>query len=308
MDDARRLGLVWVTSDPEQALPHLRRAASNHDPLSEELVGLILSSHADDRAYLLGQVGQALGRSGEWQLAAWAFRQALALRPDFHEARAYLGLALDRTGGDGTRELQAAAMGDPLSPLPHLFLALHYRLSGQPARSLRELTLAAELDSENPVVLAETASTQEALGDMEAAKAAYRAAAENARSDPTFWLLLAEFSLTHEIEVEEVALPAARNAAALQPSDSRAFSALGYAHFLLGHPILAERSLRRALSLDPLDARLQLRWGLLRQMQGDLPGAYAALTLASQLDPDGAIGEVARRTSEVLAPYVSARP
>ncbi|MEW6568411.1 MAG: hypothetical protein AB1449_09665, partial [Chloroflexota bacterium] len=39
---ARRLGLVWVTSDPEQALPHLRRAASNHDPLSEELVGLIL--------------------------------------------------------------------------------------------------------------------------------------------------------------------------------------------------------------------------------------------------------------------------
>lgn len=300
---ARRLGLLLATSDPDRALPYLRRAAESGDHLSRTLVSLAHEYPDDgDRALLLTRIGQALGQAGEWQLAAAAFRQALSLEPRLHEARAYLGLALDRSGSDGEADLLAAAAAYPESPLPRLFLGLHYRHAGQPQRALQELARAAALDPNNPALLAETAATYEALGDLAAAKAAYRAAAELAPTQADFWLLLAEFALSHEIEVEALALPAARNAAALDQGNPLAFSALGYAHYLAGRPHLAERCLRRALSLQPLDARLQLRWGLLRHSQGDLPGAIAALTLASQLDPSGPIGILARRTAEGIAP------
>lgn len=299
---ARRLGLHWVTSDPDRAQPYLRFAADQGDSLCGSLLGLIYAARADEHpALLLTRLGQALMQAQEWDLAAAAFRQALALRPDVHEARAYLGLTLDNAGGDGETELLAAAAAAPQSPLPRLLLALHLRATGRPQRALQELEQAAALDPGNPAVLAETAATYEALGDLVAARDAYRAAAEMAHTDASFWLLLAEFALSHEIEIEEVAVPAARNAAALAPQDPRAFSALGYAHLLAGRPLLAERCLRRAINLDPLEARLQLRWGLLRHSMGDLPGALAALVLASELDPSGVTGLVAHRTAEAIA-------
>ncbi len=299
---ARRLGQLWVTSDPDRAQPYLRFAADQGDSLCRSLLGLIDAARADEHpALLLTRLGQALMQAQEWDLAAAAFRQALALRPDLHEARAYLGLTLDNAGGDGETELLAAVAADPQSPLPHLLLALHLRATGRPQHALQELQQAAARDPGNPAVLAETAAAYEALGDLVAARDAYRAAAEMARTDASFWLLLAEFALSHEIEIEEVAVPAARNAAALAPQDPRAFSALGYAHLLASRPLLAERCLRRAIDLDPLDARLQLRWGLLRHSMGDLPGALAALTLAAELDPSGAIGLMARRTAEAIA-------
>ncbi len=298
---ARRLGLLWATSDPEAALPYLRLAADQGDVLCQSMAELIYAASDDEPALLLTRLGQALTQAKEWDLAAAAFRQALTLQPDLHEARAYLGLALDNTGGDGEGELLAAVAAAPRSPLTHLLLALHFRTAGRPQQALRELEESAALDPASPAILAEMAAAYEALGDLAAARDAYRAAAELARSDPDFWLLLAEFALSHEAEIEEVAVPAARNAAALEPGNPDPLSALGYAHYLAGRPSLADRCLRRALDQDPLDARLQLRWGLLKQSQGDLPAALAALNLAAELDLSGPVGMVARRTAEALA-------
>lgn len=299
---ARRLALHWITSDHERARPHLRMAADRGDTLCQALLGLVDGAAAEDRpALFLTRLGKSLIQVNEWELATAAFRRALSLEPDLHEARAYLGLALDNTGGDGETELLAAAAAAPQSLLPQLLLALHFRAAGRPQRALAHLERAEALDPGNPALLAEMAATYEALGDLLSAREFYHSAAELARTNGGFWLLLAEFALSHEIEIEQVAVPAARNAAVLEPDNARAFSALGYAHHLAGQPLLAERCLRRALALNPLDARLQLRWGLQRHAQGDVPAALAALALATDLDPRGVIGTLARRTAEAIA-------
>ncbi len=301
-----QLGLLRATLQPETALPDLRLAdelAPGGSPIAQSMVRAIEDSRPEQQpAYTLAQVGQALARNEEWQLAAWAFEEALVLQPDYAEVRAYLGLALDRSGRDGLEELQAAAAAAPGTGLPHTFLGLHWSAAGDPERALTEFTLAARLDPTNPALAAELGRAHAQLGDVASAISAYRLATDLAPQDPGFWLLLAEFSLSHEIEIEALALPAARNAAVLRPEEPAALEALGYAYFLLGDLHLSERFLVLSANLSPLRPQLQYRLGLLREAQGDLAAARTAFETAARLDPGGPTGDLAARTLEHLSP------
>lgn len=301
-----RLALVIATRRPEEALPHLRSADAltpGGNLLAQALVRGITDAQAEAQpAYTLAQVGQALARQGEWRLAAWAFESAIDLEPGYVEARAYLGLALDRAGGDGLAQLQAAEAAAPSAALPHLFLGMHWHALGQMQPALAELMTAADLDPSNPAITAELGGVYADLGDVQPALAAFRTAAALAPQEPGFWLLLAEFSLSREVEVEAVGLPSARNAAVLNPHDPAAIDALGYACLLVDDFGLAERFLIRAVELDPLRARTQYHLGLLRLSQGDTATATLALQTAVRLDPEGQVGDLALRTLQRFLP------
>jgi tetratricopeptide (TPR) repeat protein len=106
---------------------------------------------------------------------------------------------------------------------------------------------------------------------------------------------LAQFSLNFEVEIADLGLPAARNLLTLDPADPRSYDLLGYAHFLNGNMLLAERLLLKSIALQPSLASAHYHLGQLRRWQGHFEQSQAAFELALQLDPDGAVGELARR-------------
>lgn len=293
------LAIVTATIKPDEALAHLRQVNSltaNGNPLSIELINTIEdAAYYSDLSYSLAQVGQALARYSKWTPAAWAFQHALELDPEYIEVRAYFGLALDRAGKDGLRELEAAINATPSAVLPRIFIAQHWLAQDQPQKAKQQLEIAARLDPENPAVSAELGAVYAALGDVRSAINAYRFATELAPDNPSFWLLLAQFSLNNEIEVQSLGLAAARNSVALNPDDHAALDILGYAHVLLNNLVLADRLLSRAVDLQPHRAATQLHLGLLRHAQGETNLAQAALEMALMLDPDGNIGQMAKR-------------
>jgi Tfp pilus assembly protein PilF len=293
------LAILTATLQPEEALPHLRLVLELN--ASDKLLASALIRAIEDArltgqpAFSLAQVGQTLARHDQWTYATWAFENALALEPEYVEALAYLGLALDRSGQNGLEQLKAAVEAAPTAALPRIFLSLHWQSIGQLELAQHELEIAADLDPTNPAIAAELGNAYAAMGEPLAAEASYRLATELAPEEARFWFLLAQFSLANEIKIQTVGLPAARNAVVLNPADPAAIDALGYAHLLLGDLYMAERFLWRAVNIQPNRGASQLHLGLLRQFQGDPIRARAAFQSALLIDPDGSAGQLAER-------------
>jgi tetratricopeptide (TPR) repeat protein len=139
------------------------------------------------------------------------------------------------------------------------------------------------------------------LGEIEIAIEAYRIATELSPQDSTFWIVLAQASLNHEFHVATMGQPAARNAVALEPDNALAVDALAYSYYLLGDFDYADRLITKAIELDPFNPSIQYHLGLLRASQNQYQGTIAAFEMAVQLDPDGSIGEMARRALETIS-------
>lgn len=276
-----------AASTPLDSLPLLNTLARRADQTPPLAIDLILaiesSSNKPSPTYSLAQVGLTFARHGRWKLAIASLERVLEMDPDFHEARAYLGLSKDQIGQSGLDDLLAATGALPDQALPHVFLALHWLRVDEDEQARDALTIAAQLDPLNPAIAAELGDVYTGLGDLVTASAAYRQAADLDPKNPGFWLLLARFSNQYEVEIGSLALPAARNAVALSTREAAPIAELAYTHFLLGNHILAERLLWRAVTLDPYNAQTQYYLGLLFDDQGDRSGAWAAMQLASSL-------------------------
>ena len=298
------LGTLIALKDPEAALSHLRLAV-DLDPraasLANDLIGVIESARSEENpAYTLAQVGQALARAGQWPMAATAFENALVQDPEYTEARAYFGLALDRSGQNGLPQLELAVAQAPRAALPQMFLGKHWLIKGEPERAVEAYEQAAVLAPEDPMLAIDLGAAYAAAGDLPSAKSAFNYAIDLDPDDPTLWSLFAQFSIDYEIELNEIGLPAARQAVVLQPRSAAALDRLGYTHLLLGNWTLAERFLVEAIQIDTNLASAHYHLGLLRLTDGDLVGGRASLFLAVALDPNGRFGSLAQRSLENL--------
>ena len=301
-----QLGILLAVTQPEEAITPLRKAQqlSNANlPLASALIRAIQGARETDiPAYTLASVGQALMQHAAWTPAIWAFEEALVQDPEYTEAHAYLGLALDQSGGNGYTYLQTAVINEPQNALVYIFLAYHWQMRQKPKTAKIYLEIAAELDPANPAISAELAQVFVDLGDLEAAKDAYIVTVNLAPKDAHFWYLLAQFSIERGIELESLGLPAARNAWLLDQDNALGLVNLGNAHLMLGNIELAERLLWRAVHIDPKSALAQYYLGLLRYIQGHPQRAQAAWEYAIYLDPAGSVGELASRMIQSLQP------
>ncbi len=306
LDALVHLGLLAAGSTRADATEYLdlaRQHALAEHPLVQDLINSIeVGLESESPALQLALVGQALLRHDEWELAEYAFRGALDADPGFVDARAFLGLVLFEIGEDGLPELLQAVESDPNAMLPHILLGMHYLDIGETQEALRELNTAADLDASNPAVLAQLGAAFDATGEIDKAMSAYRAAAELVPDNPDFWLLLAQYALSKEIQVESIALPAARNAIALRPRNAAGLDALGYGYYLLGNYPMAERLLTSSVQLDPSLALTQYHLGLLRLAQDQISRARAALQMAVLLDGDGPVAVLAELTLDFIGP------
>lgn len=303
-ESSQTLGTLIALYDPEAALSHFRLAVDINlqaASLANDLIGVIESARSEENpAYTLAQVGQALARAGLWPMAATAFENALVQDPEYTEARAYFGLALDRSGQNGLPQLELAVAQAPQAALPQMLLGKHWLIMGEPERAIKAYEQAAALAPDDPMLAIDLGAAYAAAGDFPSAKSAFQYATNLDPDDPALWSLFAQFSLDYEIELNEIGLPAARQAVVLQPRSAAALDRLGYTHLLLGNWTLAERFLVEATQTDRKLASAHYHLGLLRLTDGDLVGGRASLFLAVALDPDGRFGSLAQRSLENL--------
>ncbi len=284
---------------PAEAPASLELAAASSSPcaaLAESLrEALVRGSLQDDPAYTAVLTGRALGAHGEWALAAEAFRRAVERNPDYAEAWAFWGQALEALGLDGNRALETALRLDPASLTAASLNALYWRSRGQPEKALVYFYRAARSEPENPLWEMEIGATLAQMGNIPDALAHYRKATSLASDDPAPWRALAEFCLQYGLEIKETALPAARRSVLLAPQEAASPEILGRVYLRLGDLSSARRLARRALALDSGYAPAYLDLGLIAALQGDDALARRMYRTVIALAPDSPWAAQARR-------------
>ena len=299
-----RLALLTAATAPAEAAARLTTVVVLPSEFTARADRLLRAVQAGleqaDPAYLYGRVGYELIQLEEWALAEHALGQAVAANAGYSDAYAYLGLAQDAQGEDGTAAFAQAVKLAPDSALAQCLFGLHYSRLGQSAQALPYLQAARQLDPSNPALLAEIGGAYAAQNDLVNAEDAFSEAVRLAPREPQFWLLLARFHVDYEWKVAELGLPAARMAVGLNPEDASAHDALGYALVISGDLVNGRESLDRALQLNPELASGHYHLGLYFAIQNKTTEARAALNQALALDPDGPYGNLALKALALL--------
>ena len=305
-----QLGLLLATQQPEAALAHLVQAAEFDPNLSEATQALVSSIRTarfvEDPAYTKLEAGRALASIDEWELAVEAFRQSTGDRPDYAEAWAFLGEARQHLIGDNSEnafsDLEKALELDPASLTANTFLALYWQRQGRYDQALGYLKTATDLYPDNPALQVELGNTYAILGEIETAHQKYQRAIELDPQNPTYYRLMAGFSIKHEYHVRQIGLPAARQAVILSPDDPETLDTIGQVLTLLGDANSAERVLQRALQVDPEYPPAHLHLGIIYALNGETKRAYQKFTLVSSLAPDTPAAEQAQRLLQTYTP------
>jgi tetratricopeptide (TPR) repeat protein len=301
-DDAAshyRLGLLLTVLEPSRAAAELT-AASSLDPEYDSVLqtlraALELSAAQTEPSSGMVVIGRALGLVNEWELAHFAFENAVEADAENAEAWAWLGEANQQLGQDGRAELDKALALDNESVIVRGLRGLYWSRQENYAQALAEYLAASVAEPENPAWQASIGEMYARLGDLVAALAAYQRATELAPADSTYWRLLALFCADNAIHIEDIGLPAAQKAAELAPNDIYALDALGYLNLSSGRYFTAEGMLLDVVSRDPnyLPAHLHLAMAYLAQ--GKRTEAFNELTYVRDADSNGANGQFAEQ-------------
>jgi tetratricopeptide (TPR) repeat protein len=308
-----QLALLLATQQPEDALPYLAQTADSSASLKTEANALSQAINQavveNNPAYTLLAAGRALAANNHWDLAIQAFHQACIQRPDYAEAWAYLGEALQHQSPEagapqdaGLAELQKALALDPRSLVANTFLGLYWQRHQENGQALGAFQTAASLDPQNPVFQAEIGNTLAQMGNLAEAQTAYQKAITLAPNDPGYQRQMAAFSLKYEYQLHQLALPAARQAVIMSPNDAATLDLLGQVLFKLNDLIDSGRFFERALQANSQYAPAHLHLGLLLLYQSDPQRAYQELTLARTLDPNGQTAEQSERLLQTYFP------
>ena len=314
-----QLGLLTATQDPEAALEYMNRAveidASLQSKVSKLQRAVVSARYAEDPAYSLVATGRALAALDEWDLALQAFRNATLARPDYAEAWAYLGEALQHqpdqeeastahssSPDEGLTELRKALMLDPKSLAAHTLMAMYWSRQGDYDLALESMQSAVELDPQSPLLHIELANAFAQAGDMESAYNSLEQAVALAPEDPAILRQLVDFLLRYDYQLEQVALPIARRLVILEPREPANLDSMAQLLIRLGDLDNAERFLERALQADPDYAAAHLHLGLVHVLRDDRQAALNELRLVLSLDPDGSIALQAQRMLETYFP------
>ncbi len=321
-DDAQlyyRLGLYTATQNPEEAMALFDKAAELEPDLEaavskirREILGARIS---DDPAYSLLSTGRVLASLNEWELAAEAFRQATLARPDYSEAWAYLGEALQHH--DNSRDstdrnvaspednhliLEKALELDSKSLAAHTFLALYWERQKRYDLALQYSQSAVSLDDKNPVLQSELGRLLAVSGDLNEAYRIYSLASSLSPFDPTYQKNLVEFSMRYDYRTEETALPIARQLVIQYPDQPEYLDLIARVLIQQGDLMTAERFLERALEIDAEYAPAHLHLGLVYILQEKLEAGYRELNQAMSLAGDSPVSDQAQRLIDTYFP------
>lgn len=296
------LGMQLSVRTPKEALDLLLKAGRADARYSQAAQvmrrGINQAAVAEDAGYGWVMIGRALGSLEEWHLAQRAFEQAVAASPQYAEAWALLSESQYQSGENGRSALEKAHGLNNKSPLVQAITALYWRRQGRLEEAYRYLLEVARQEPGEMMWQIELGHTLVEMGDLEAALRFYQRAVELAPTSQLAWQALARFSIEHDMDIRNLGLPAARQAALIAPDDPAPMNLMGLAFFHLGDTISAERFLQRALEKDAAFAEAYLHLGTLYLQQQDLQKAHEYLRQAFVLAAGKPVGDTARRLLE----------
>lgn len=282
-----RLGLLLTITDSDRALTELISASQldpQFDPAVETLrSALNLASLHDSVSARFVLIGRGLGLVHEWELAQSAFESAVEADEQNAEAWAWLGESKQQSGGDGSVELDQAHALDPNSSTIRGLRGLHFQRVGNFRAALTEFQAASELDGTNPAWQVSLGETYSKLGDLIRAMKSYQAATALVPENAEYWRMLAIFCAQNNVNVKDVGIPAAQQAAVLDPDSSTSMGLLGWLLLLDARYEESQRMLLRAVELDPDNAVAHLHLGMLYLEQNDRTLAQSHFVTARDL-------------------------
>jgi tetratricopeptide (TPR) repeat protein len=296
------IGLLLAATAPEMALPELMQALELDPGLDPQVQSMRTALNtgllSDDRPYQFLVSGRALGWLGEWDLAVEAFQNAIAVRPGYAEAWAWLGEAEQQQGKDGRQAIdQALALNPEIAMVQGLY-GMYVQRQGQPGAALAAFQKAAALEPGDPVWQMALGAASEKTGDLVTAYEHFFLAVEMAPKDASTWRALVVFCISNDVDVEQVGLPAARKLIGLAPTDWQSYDLAGQAEFLLEQYNAAETYFNKAVELNPTQSDPALHLGLVLLQTGNFTSAYSYLNQAWTLDQNGPVGWQAKRLLE----------
>jgi tetratricopeptide (TPR) repeat protein len=221
---AFQLSLILAPIDADAALTATRAAAL--EPAYASVTRLLLPILERGQG-TAAQVGAALMQAELWAYAEHAFAAALDQTDDPRlgaEMWAYLSLARDRGGKDGSAAMARAVALAPDSAVVRYLQGLHLRHIGDDRASLDALIQAVALNPQDPALFAELGMSYQLMGDSESAERWLREAVRLSQNDPRFRALLDEFRFTQQDALTNILAqiaPALLNDVVLPPNYGR---------------------------------------------------------------------------------------
>ncbi len=293
---AFQLGLMLCTTQPDSAiqfLSHLQGDNQNDLLLKDALITTIEKTDSISAAERFLQIGQVLSTFEEWDVARQAFQSALDIDPKSALALIYLAEAKQQLGMKAFENIDQAMKLAPENEIVNGLAGLYYRRQAKNELSLIYLNKAAEINPDAAVWIIEKGRTYEQMGDLETAFKLLIEAVDQAPKDWTTWKALAVFCITHNYDVEETGLEAARKALALNPSSPVLMDLLGTGLMLSGDFDSAERFFIKALNTDPHQSAILIHLGQLKIYQQDLSQAKVYLQQAIDFAPSNRLRDLA---------------
>jgi len=285
-----QLGFVLAVLRPVDALGVL--ASLEKDEVLAPQVELLKNTiqaalNQDNSSYQKVLIGRSLGQLNQWDLAEYAFNQAVLINESYSEAWAFLGEAHEQLGENGWSELQRAQELNPDSVITQALIALHWRREGKPEVAMVYLNAVANLEPNQPEWQVELGNTLAQLGDSQGALKYFLRAVELAPNTPALLRQLAEFCDKNQLKIQEIGLPAARRLVMLSPQDPTALDLMGEMLFNQNDFAGAERFLQRSLDIDPSLPEAHLHLGQVYLESQESEQAYTHLIKAFRLADEG---------------------
>jgi len=309
-----QIGLLYVVTDPVKALPFLAQAAET-DPANASNAQVLhnkirTANLFDEPAYTYLIIGRQLANFGDWEFASVAFIRAVSLRPGYADAWALLSeahqqITLQETGlasNVGLPELELALQLDGNSILANTLMGLYWERQEDYSQAQQYLEHAIASSPDDPYLYAELANILSKAGDLPAAQSAYESAIRLTPQDPLFYRQLAEFAMENQIQIRELALPAARQAILLNPRDASSLDVMAQVMLMLQDYHSAERFSLSALQSDPEFSPAYLHLGTAYIYMGESILARQWLGLAETVNPDSWVAAQAKRLIDFYFP------
>lgn len=287
------LAFSEIIFEPEAALTTITN--SNNRKIQSLLPEIEIILQEENPVYQMVLSGNLLASIGEWDYASTAYAYTTRLDPEYAEGWALYGNALINSGKDGYSALNKAITISPQSIIARAYLASYWRTQNDFERSLE---IYQELSSDEPgeaIWQQELGNTYIMAGNVDKALQAFIKTTKIAPGDSYYWINLARFCGEYKVEIQDIGLPAARQALLIDENNWEAFDTLGWLFLILENYTSAERFLTSAYKEAPESALVNLHLGQLFYFQNKTQLATYFLKRCIEYAENDAVIELANK-------------